>query len=114
MTERDIWVKAGVIVAEHGALTADYIIDHISDVMGDRFAIEDWRRIARAVDMITTPNHSDGPRYQKSGPCCRPVRRSAARVAGRELQWFQMGAVISGDRSDRRAAGAQACRRGQR
>ena len=53
MTGRDVWVKAGRILAEHGELTADYIIDQISDALGDRVAVEDWRRVAAAVDAIT-------------------------------------------------------------
>ena len=53
MTDRDVWVKAGAIVAEHGALTADYIIEQLGDVLDDRVAVEDWRRVAAAVDAIT-------------------------------------------------------------
>lgn len=53
MTDRDVWMKAGVILAEHGELTADYIIDQISDALGDRIAVEDWRRIAAACDEIS-------------------------------------------------------------
>ena len=34
-------------------MTADYIIDRLSDVLDDHVAVEDWRRIAAAVDMIT-------------------------------------------------------------
>jgi hypothetical protein len=41
------------IVAEHGTMTADYIIDQLSDVLGDHVAVEDWRRVATAVDAIT-------------------------------------------------------------
>ena len=52
MTDREVWVKAGSIVAEHGELTADYIIQQLGDVLGDRVAVEDWRRIAAAVDAI--------------------------------------------------------------
>ncbi len=40
-------------------MTADYIIDKLSDVLDDRVAVEDWRRIAAAVDAIsgtTNPN----------------------------------------------------------
>jgi hypothetical protein len=40
-------------------MTADYIIDKLSDVLGDRVAVEDWRRIAAAIDAIsgsTNPN----------------------------------------------------------
>jgi hypothetical protein len=56
MSERDVWVKAGAIVAEHGTLTADYLIEQLSDVIGDRMAVESWRRVAAAVDAITDTN----------------------------------------------------------
>ncbi len=52
MSDRDVWVKAGAIVAEHGALTADYIIKQLGDVLDDAVAVVDWRRIAAAVDEI--------------------------------------------------------------
>ena len=53
MTEREVWVQAGAILAEHGELTADYIIDQLSDALGSGVVVEDWRRVAAAVDMIT-------------------------------------------------------------
>ena len=53
MKEREVWIQAGAILAAHGELTNDYIIDHLSDALGDRVAVEDWRRIAAAVDVIT-------------------------------------------------------------
>ena len=53
MSDRDVMVKAGEILAEHGALTSDYIIEQLGDVLGDRVAVEDWRRVAAAVDRIT-------------------------------------------------------------
>ncbi|PTQ64870.1 hypothetical protein C8J45_102226 [Sphingomonas sp. PP-CE-3G-477] len=53
MTDRDVMVKAGEILAEHGALTSDYIIQQLGDVLGDRVAVEDWRRVAAAVDVIS-------------------------------------------------------------
>lgn len=52
MTDRDVMVKAGEILAEHGTMTADYIIDQLSDVLDDSIAVEDWRRVAAAVDEI--------------------------------------------------------------
>jgi hypothetical protein len=54
MTDRDIWVRACAILAEHGAMTAEYIISRLGDVLDDRVAVEDWRRIASAVDEITS------------------------------------------------------------
>jgi hypothetical protein len=53
MEERDVWLHAGEILAQHGELTADYIIDQLGDALGDRVAVEDWRRIAAAVDAIS-------------------------------------------------------------
>lgn len=53
MTNRDVWLKAGAILAEYGGLTTDYIIDQATDALGDRVAVEDWRRVAAAVDAIT-------------------------------------------------------------
>jgi len=53
MTDREVWILAGEIMAEHGKMTADYIIDRLSNVLGDRVAVEDWRRVAAAVDEIS-------------------------------------------------------------
>ena len=58
MNEREVWIQAGAILAAHGELTADYIIAQLSDALGDRIAVEDWRRVAAAVDAITdTQSH---------------------------------------------------------
>jgi hypothetical protein len=35
MTDREVMMKAGEILAEHGALTSDYIIGQLIDVLGD-------------------------------------------------------------------------------
>jgi len=50
MEDREVWIQAGAILVAHDELTADYIIDQLSDVLGDRVAVEDWRRVAAAVD----------------------------------------------------------------
>lgn len=60
MTDRDVWVKAATILAEHGEMTADYIIDQLSDALDNEVAVEDWRRVAAAVDAITDAG-SSGP-----------------------------------------------------
>lgn len=54
MTDREVWILAGEIMAEHGDLTADYIIGMLSVVLDDAVAVEDWRRIATAVDAIAS------------------------------------------------------------
>lgn len=53
MEDREVWIQAGAILAAHGELTAEYIIDQLSDALGDGIAVEDWRRVAAAVDRIT-------------------------------------------------------------
>jgi hypothetical protein len=53
MAERDIWINAGVILSQFGDRTSDYIIDQLGDVLADSVAVEDWRRVAAAVDAIT-------------------------------------------------------------
>lgn len=53
MTDREVWVQAGAILAEHGEMTAEYIIDQLGDVLDFTVAVEDWRGIAAAVDAIT-------------------------------------------------------------
>jgi hypothetical protein len=53
MEEREVWIQAGAILAAHGELTADYIIDQLCDALGDRVAVEEGRRVAAAVDAIT-------------------------------------------------------------
>lgn len=53
MTDREVWMKAGAIIAEHGAGTTDYIIDQMSSMLHDQVAVEEWRRVANAIDEIT-------------------------------------------------------------
>jgi hypothetical protein len=53
LTDREVWIVAGEIMETHGEMAADYIIERLNDVLEDTIAIEDWRRIAAAVDAIT-------------------------------------------------------------
>ena len=53
MQDREVWIQAGAILAAHGELTTEYIIDQMSDALGNPIAVEDWRRVAAAVDRIT-------------------------------------------------------------
>ena len=52
MSDRDVWLKAGTIVAEHGTGAAAYIITQLCDVLDDMVAVQNWRRVANAVDAI--------------------------------------------------------------
>ncbi|MDQ0836971.1 hypothetical protein [Sphingomonas faeni] len=53
MTEREAWLKAGEILAEHGDPTVEYTIAHLGYLLDDDAGIQDWRRDAAAVDAIT-------------------------------------------------------------
>lgn len=66
MTGRDVIIKVGEILAQHGALTADYIIEQLDDVLDDRIAVEDWVRIAAAVAVstVTSPTKVNLERTQ--------------------------------------------------
>ncbi len=44
--------QAGAILALHGALTTDYLNEELGDVIGERVAVEDWRRVAAAIEAI--------------------------------------------------------------
>jgi hypothetical protein len=44
VTDREVWIVAGVILAEHGEMTPDYIIDQLGEVLDSDVA---------AVDAIT-------------------------------------------------------------
>ncbi|MGA1800171.1 hypothetical protein VH567_15480 [Sphingomonas sp. 4RDLI-65] len=52
LTEQEVWISASAILSEHGAGSADHIIKQLDDVLGDRVAVEDWRRVAAALDAI--------------------------------------------------------------
>jgi hypothetical protein len=52
MGDREVWIKAGVILSEHGEHTPDYIVDQMVAAIGDPVAVKDWHRIAAAVDVI--------------------------------------------------------------
>ena len=54
LPERAVWQTAGEIVEQHGESAADYIIEQLSDVLDYPVAVEDWRRIAAAVDAISS------------------------------------------------------------
>ena len=53
MEDREVWIQAGAILASYGAMATDYIIDQMIDALGDRIAVENWRRLSAAVDAIT-------------------------------------------------------------
>ncbi len=52
MSDREVWIQAGAILAEHGEHTPDYIVDQMVAAIGDPVAVKNWHRIAAAVDVI--------------------------------------------------------------
>lgn len=53
LTDREVWVRACAILAEHGAMTPDYILAQLGEAVGDPSAVKNLRRIAVAVDEIS-------------------------------------------------------------
>jgi len=52
MSDREVWLKAWVVVQTHGTLESAPIVATLLDVMGDDPHHSDWARIAAAVDAI--------------------------------------------------------------
>jgi class 3 adenylate cyclase len=52
ISDREVWIQAGAILAEHGEHTRDYIVDQMVAAIGDPVAVKDWHRIAAAFDVI--------------------------------------------------------------
>jgi len=52
MGNREVWLQAGAILAEHGEYTPDFIVDQMVAAIGNPVAVKDWHRIAAAVDVI--------------------------------------------------------------
>ena len=52
MSDRQVWYTASEILTEHGPGAVTYIIDQVSCVLANKTAVEDWRRVATAVDAI--------------------------------------------------------------
>ena len=53
LSERAVWQVACTVIERHGAGAADFIIKQLEHVLEDPVAVEDWRRIAAAIDDIT-------------------------------------------------------------
>lgn len=52
MTEREVWLKASEVVAAHGNEAARYVLNSLGNVFASSDRVEDWRRVAAAVDFI--------------------------------------------------------------
>jgi len=52
MSDRDVWLKAMVIVQAHGAMEAAPVVATLLDILGDDPHHSDWARVAAAVDAI--------------------------------------------------------------
>jgi hypothetical protein len=53
MTDREVWIKAAEILETFGPRAGDHIIDQLMLFPGGPRRIEDWRRVAKAIDAIT-------------------------------------------------------------
>ena len=52
MEDREVWIKAGAILAEHREHTEQYIVDKMVAAIGDTVAMKNRHRVAAAVDAI--------------------------------------------------------------
>ena len=52
MSDREVWFSASEILTEYGPGAIAYIVDQVSCAIADKIAVEDWRRVATAVDAI--------------------------------------------------------------
>jgi hypothetical protein len=55
LTNRQVWLTAGKILATHAEMTADYVRDDLGDTIGPKIGFKNLRRIAAAVDAIVMP-----------------------------------------------------------
>lgn len=52
MKDREVWIQAGAILATYDERSMQFIVDQLCEAIGDRVAVDDWRRVAAAVDAI--------------------------------------------------------------
>ena len=52
LPNREIWLRAGTILSEHGDRSSVYIIEQLTESLGDVVAIENWRRVSAAIGYI--------------------------------------------------------------
>lgn len=50
MDGREVSIHASAILAAYGELTADYVIDQLSDAPGDRIVVRDWCWVSTSMD----------------------------------------------------------------
>lgn len=53
-------------------MTADYINSHLSEVLVDDVAAEDWRRVAAAVDVVAAASKQYRAQHPGSYVCASP------------------------------------------
>jgi hypothetical protein len=52
MSEREVWEKAALIVAQFGNDKVEHFAERLVDTLRDTADPQDWRRVAAAVDVI--------------------------------------------------------------
>ena len=52
LSNREIWLRAGTILAEHGPWSAKCIVSQLAQARGDCVAVQEWRRVGAALDYI--------------------------------------------------------------
>jgi len=52
MTARQVWLKAMTIVEARGAVATASMVDTLMEIVSDEADLQDWARVASAVDTI--------------------------------------------------------------
>lgn len=52
MTARQVWLKAMTIVEARGTVATNSMVDTVIEIVSDEADIQDWARVASAVDTI--------------------------------------------------------------
>ena len=52
MTVRQVWLKAMTIVEARGAVATASMVDTLMEIVSDEADLQDWARVASAVDTI--------------------------------------------------------------
>jgi hypothetical protein len=52
MSEREVWEKAALIVAQFGTDEVEHFAARLVDILRDTADPQDWARVAAAVDVI--------------------------------------------------------------
>ncbi|WP_160172599.1 hypothetical protein [Sphingomonas sp. FUKUSWIS1] len=57
MSDREVWIQAAAILAEHGEHTPDYIVDQMVAAIGDPVAVKNWHAFPLQSMLLKARGH---------------------------------------------------------